>query len=120
MKRWLFAPFVAALSSIAGAADQGWPFDQPRNVAVITLKQIIQRKIPILRVTHDVDDHGWQFLNPSIETVTSNASVVSLEEIVKLDSSVLDVADLPVGWSARRKSVDEKWVREKLPAPPAK
>jgi len=118
IKHWLITSIAAASSFTAGAAEPAWPFDQPRNVAVITLKQITQRQVPILRITHDADDHGWQFLNPSIETSTSNASVVSLGQIVKLDPSVLDVANLPVGWVAWRTAVGEKWVREKIPVSP--
>ncbi len=39
-----------------------WPFADPENVAVITLKRILQGGSPILRVFHDEDDGGWQFL----------------------------------------------------------
>ena len=116
MKRWFLAPIMAAMFSGASAADQAWPFDQPRNTAVITLKQIVQHKVPILFVTHDPDDHGWQFLNPSVDTAPVNASVVGLEQIVRMDPSLLEIADLPVGWSASRGAVGGRWVRRKLPA----
>ncbi|MDD5058660.1 MAG: hypothetical protein PHQ60_12390 [Sideroxydans sp.] len=115
MKRWLVAPIVMSVSLFSGAAENNWPFDQPKNSAVITLKQIVVGKAQILRVTHDANDHGWQFLNPNIEVIESNASVVSLEQIVKLDPSILELANLPPGWSAWRTKVGEKWVKEKLP-----
>ena len=73
------------------------------------------RQVPILLVSHDEDDHGWQFLNGTIETSMANVSVVSLEQIVKSDPSVLEIADLPVGWRASRKAVGTKWIREKTP-----
>lgn len=38
-----------------------WPFDQPPDCAVISLRQIVDGTQPILHVTHDSDDHGWQF-----------------------------------------------------------
>ena len=40
-----------------------WPWDQPPNCAVVTLRAIVENGAPILHVTHDLDDHGWQFLD---------------------------------------------------------
>ena len=114
MTHWLIVPIIAAVSLLSGAAENNWPFDQPKNLAVITLKQIVVGKAPILRVTHDADDHGWQFMNPNIEVIESNAAVVSLEQITQLDPSILELANLQPGWSALRTKVGEKWVREKL------
>ena len=116
MRLWTLALVMAGIPFACGAAESAWPFDQPPNVAVITVKQIVHRQIPILRVTHDADDHGWQFLNPAVEPRAKNASIVSLEQIVNLDPSVVEIADLPIGWSDSRRAVGEKWVREKLPA----
>ena len=87
-----------------------WPFDQPPNCAVFTLRSIVFDGAPILSVFHDADDHGWQFLaggDPAIE----DAAVVSLEEIVQLDPSVLEVADLPPGGVAFRVTRDSAWQR---------
>ena len=39
-----------------------WPFDQRPDCAVISLREIVFESAPILHVTHDSDDHGWQFL----------------------------------------------------------
>ena len=39
-----------------------WPFESPRNLAVITLDRIMDGRNPILYVSHDEDDGGWQFL----------------------------------------------------------
>jgi len=115
MMRWLVASILMTVSLLTGAAENNWPFDQPKSLAVITLKQIVVGKVKILRVTHDANDHGWQFLNPNVEIIESNASVVSLGQIAKLDPSILELANLPPGWSAWRTKVGEKWVKEKLP-----
>jgi hypothetical protein len=90
-----------------------WPFDQPRDCAVFTTRQVLEREEPILHVTHDSDDHGWQFLGS--ETRPEDAKIILLEEAVELDPSVLQVADLPVGWHAWRASVEEPWIREIIP-----
>jgi hypothetical protein len=87
-----------------------WPFDQPRNCAVFTTRQVLEREEPILRVTDDTDDYGWQFLGSDARA--EDAKIISLAEAVELDPSVLQVADLPAGWQARRASLEEPWIRE--------
>lgn len=87
-----------------------WPFDQPPNCATITLKSIIFGGAPILHVSHDADDHGWQFLDGGNVEI-SNAAVVALAEIVELDPSVFAIADLPIGWCAKRVSKTDNWER---------
>ena len=91
-----------------------WPFDQPRNCAAITLRPIVFEGAPILHVTHDEDDHAWQFLGREDADV-SQAAVVSLAEVVELDPTVLDLANLPPGWHAWRKSKSSPWTRERRP-----
>jgi hypothetical protein len=39
-------------------ADVDWPFDQPRDCAVFTLRSIVFDGEPILYVSHDADDDG--------------------------------------------------------------
>jgi hypothetical protein len=87
-----------------------WPFDQPRNCAVFTIRQILDGSEPILHVTHDLDDDGWQFLGSSNANV-ADLKIVSFEEIVSTDASLYELADIPPGWQATRKSLHEPWVR---------
>ena len=93
-----------------------WPFNQPRNCAVITLRKIAVGDQPILHVTHDADDHGWQFLGWE-DARMEDASVVSFAYIVNVDPSIVQLADLPPGWHAWRRSVDEPWSRAPNPHP---
>jgi hypothetical protein len=79
-------------------------------LAVFTLKRIIRGESPILRVCHDEDDGGWQFLDGG-EVSTKDASLVSLRTITRIDPSVLELADLPLGWVAERVSPGEPWQR---------
>ena len=64
-----------------------WPWDQPPNCIVFTLREIIEDGGPILYVSHDLDDHGWQFLNLG-EFKTENAMLVALSSIVEIDPTV--------------------------------
>ena len=88
-----------------------WPFDQPPNCAVITVRAIANRDLPILHVSHDADDHGWQFLTGGA-LVVEEAVMVSLREILELDESIWELADLPPGWIAWRESSLSGWIRE--------
>jgi hypothetical protein len=78
-----------------------WPFDQPRNCATMTMRQVLEREEPILLVSHDADDHEWQFIGTS-DACVADGRIVCLEAIVELDPTVLEVADLPPGWQAVR------------------
>ena len=42
-----------------------------------------------------------------------DAKIVALREIVRRDLSILDLADLPIGWIATRKSQNDDWQRSK-------
>ena len=104
----------AAETRVLAMPERDWPFDQPRNAASITLRSIVFASAPILHVTHDEDDHGWQFLG--IEDAPENdACVVGLQEIVATDPSVLELADLPPGWHAWRSSRASPWQRAPNP-----
>lgn len=98
-------------------AQDDWPFDQPRNCATFTQRQIMAREKPILRISHDADDHGWQFLDGGVISM-QDAMLVSLTEIVELDPSMLAVADLDPGWTATRSTPHASWHREQNQSSP--
>ena len=92
-----------------------WPFDQPRHCATLTMRQVLDGSEPILLVSHDADDHGWQFIGRTDGNV-KDGRVVCLGEMVTRDPSVLQVADLPPGWQATRRSSKHPWERrQRLP-----
>jgi len=88
-----------------------WRFDQPKNCAAITVRQIIHENHPVLYVTHDADDHGWQFLTLDVPR-QEDGKVVALGEMIEMDPTLNDLADLPPGWHAWRKSPRDPWIRE--------
>lgn len=92
------------------AKREVWPFKESRNSATVTVRRVLNRKDPITLVSHDAD--GWQFLNTGDGEAPdfSDAAVVALEEIVRLDPSVIGFADMPVGWKAFRKSARDPWI----------
>jgi len=56
-----------------------WPFDDRPNVATISLRDIMERRAPILFVTHDNDDGIWQFLDGRDDPDPNDAVVLSLK-----------------------------------------
>ena len=92
-------------------AGPDWPFDQPANAAAITVRSILAGD-PILRVSHDADDDGWQFLDGR-EIDMAEAQLISMGHALELDPSLRAVADLPPGWIAWRDGSAGAWVRER-------
>lgn len=76
----------------------------------MTMRQVLDRSEPILLVAHNADDHSWQFIG-STDASVADGRVVGLEEIVRLDPTVVEVADLPPGWEAFRDGAGTTWMR---------
>ena len=91
--------------------DSDWPFDDPPNVAVFTTRQIISGEHLIDYVAHDDDDGAWQFLNRGVDFEMADAMLVGLSKMVKLDSSLGELWDLPYGWCAWREARGQPWHR---------
>lgn len=72
---------------------------------------------PILLVSHDAEDHGWQFIGGS-GMAMADAMIVALGEVVERDSTVLEVADLQPGWQAVRATAGGPWTRRESPPEP--
>ena len=104
------APPTGRVDSTDGPVSSEWPFDDAQNLAVITLDRIMSGSEPILIVSHDLDDGGWQFLDGA-DVSESDAIVVSLKEVAVHDPSVKELADLPLGWRAVRDTVGGPWHR---------
>ena len=87
-----------------------WPFDQPPNTATLTTTHVMQHGEAITHAYHDESDHGWQFFSAQA-TRTKDSMLVALAEIVALDPSVTEIADLPPGWYACREGIGAPWHR---------
>ncbi|OJW18953.1 MAG: hypothetical protein BGO49_18095 [Planctomycetales bacterium 71-10] len=85
-----------------------WPFEEPPDAEAITLDRILDGEAPVRLAARD--DDGWQFLDGE-HVFEEDGRVVLLGEIVQLDPTLLDLADLPVGWHARRPDLGSPWTR---------
>ena len=89
---------------------QDWPFASPPDETVITLTRILTGPSTVLLVTHDDDDDSWQFLDGG-HAFERDAVVVELGEMIALDPSLSQLADLPIGWYAWRSEESHDWKR---------
>jgi hypothetical protein len=92
-------------------SSNDWPFSDPPNMAVFIDKRIVEKSAWIYYVGHDADDGAWQFHGPDGFADEENAKVVSLKTVVQMDSSVKQLADLPLGWCAWRDAPEANWSR---------
>ena len=88
-----------------------WPFDQDRNVAAITTKHVLERRLPILTVIHYTDDHSWAFLCGTTE-MEEDGRVIRMDEALNMDPTLTEIADLPPGWIGWRQAVGSPWYRK--------
>ena len=118
MFSWLKSLFGGKKETVSDPVPAVWPFDQPKNCGAITMRQVLSGEEPILLVSHDADDHGWQFIG-STDANVPDGKVICLESAVRLDPSILLVADLPPGWQAVRNDRNEPWRRRPHPEEPS-
>lgn len=85
-----------------------WPFVDSENVAVFTMRQIVDGRQPILLVAHSAEDGGWQFLTGETPRM-ADALLVSLRSMYERDRSIGELAALPEGWEAWRGSREAAW-----------
>jgi hypothetical protein len=89
-----------------------WPFAVPPGGAALTTARVLDGH-PVLLVTHDRADGGWEFLCGTTDQAIAVRDV-EMSRIVDNDPSLRELADLPVGWRAWRASPGEPWQRGPL------
>lgn len=77
------------------------------NQVAITTKYVVHNNSTITNVYHDTDG-DWQFLGDEGVNET-DALLLSLGQIFKLDPTIKDVLNLKSGQSAHRHSMTDRW-----------
>jgi hypothetical protein len=92
-------------------------WDDKMDPAVITVEEILNRSRPVLLITHDegLGGHGCWHMLDGRDVAQRKAVAVPKELVVKIDPSILDAIDIPVGWHAHRFSPSEAWIKEPDP-----
>ena len=96
--------------------ESDWPFDDAPNDAVFTVRQIMDESAWIHYVSHDdaEGDGAWQFF-ASDPPEEEDGVLVTLSDVVELDDSLRQLADLPLGWCAWRDAPGAEWKCGELP-----
>ncbi|HEX6287581.1 MAG TPA: hypothetical protein VFZ66_00245 [Herpetosiphonaceae bacterium] len=86
-----------------------WTFTEPQATVAITSQRVIRDGAPILFATHAIEDGTWLFLDARLIDAEDEITV-ELGTLARHDPTILDLARLPLGWHARRRSVAEPWI----------
>jgi hypothetical protein len=79
---------------------------------VVTSSYITEDKLPVLEVSHEDDEEGgslWQFHCGNGDYSMDKMQLVRLSTMLSLDSSLVEVADLRCGRTAKRSAFGMKW-----------
>ena len=82
------------------------------NLTAFICSHVFENTKPILFVCHEGGD--WQFLCGGNHDVNELPKVVCIGHLLERDSTLNEVADLPVDWEAERTATGEQWVKIKL------
>ena len=96
---------LALFTSCSGSST--WVFDKPPSTLVVTQRLVIEKKTPILFVVHDKEG-DWQFLSSEPSRI-DQVFELPFEELVAIDSTVVQVARLERGWKAWRPDRQSPW-----------
>lgn len=79
------------------------------DTAIFTTKFIIEDHKKITFIIHDIEDSSWQFHSYYYFKDIEVARLITLEEIIQIDPSVLKIADMPEGFYATRNDQMSPW-----------
>ncbi|MFM9837493.1 MAG: DUF2199 domain-containing protein [Cyclobacteriaceae bacterium] len=89
-------------------------FKEAGNTTVYATIHVMKEGSAITLVSHELDG-DWQFMgDEALQDFKKVGMLVTLDEVIKTDRSVLELADLPIGYRAVRKKKKDKWEIEKI------
>lgn len=84
-------------------SDDAWPFEDAPNLACFTVRSIVNGTVPTLHASHDEDGVAWQMLTSDAADM-SQAMLVAIARLIERDRTLLELADMPLEWSASREN----------------
>ncbi|WP_297166512.1 hypothetical protein [uncultured Porphyromonas sp.] len=85
--------------------------EENKNKSAITTKYVVNNNSIIVSVFYD-EDGDWQFWGEE-EVSEEDAIVVSIQEMIDIDKSLVNLPDLKEGESAYRKNKESIWLIRK-------
>lgn len=83
-------------------------FEDDPSTTVFTTRQVMIGNSPIVYVVHD-EDGDWQFFGPEENIQDGDVMIISLQQVVRHDPTMLELADLPKGMAATKADGDATW-----------
>ena len=85
--------------------------EENKNKSAITTKYVVNNNSIIVSVFYD-EDGDWHFFGKE-EVSEEDAIVVSIQEMIDIDKSLVNLPDLKEGESAYRKNKESIWLIRK-------
>lgn len=85
-------------------------WDSLLDPVVITTELIATGKSSVLWVVHDEGHGGWQLYDSS-DLSNQRPLVLPKTEALRVDPTLWEITDLPVGWEAHRSQKGAEWKR---------
>jgi hypothetical protein len=95
-------------------AQSNFKFSEKESTACFSCDHVVNKERPILYVSHDAEDGSWQFLCGQDDYTEANGKIISLKNATEIDETINDLYEMPLGVSAKRESVNAKWIPFKL------
>ena len=90
-------------------------FEESGRTAVFTTSFVLNDGKDITTVYHYEEDGAWQFSSSDhVKNFEEVARIVSLDEIVKIDNTLLEISNLPEGFMAFRTNKTDNWQIKKI------
>lgn len=81
---------------------------------VLTTEFVLKQIMDITEVVHDKKDGKWIFYHESFFDKNPGFTILStLRQVIKIDSSVTELANMERGFTAYRKSKQYQWIIQK-------
>jgi hypothetical protein len=92
-------------------------WEDPVDIAALAVPEVVSGQKPVLLVIHDLGVGeglgGWVFLDCD-EISARKPEGIAKVDLLKMDPTLKEVTDLPVGWQAHREAPGKPWTRERL------
>jgi hypothetical protein len=109
--------FFRSLFGGPGATAKHAAWDDPVDIAALTLPEIVTGHKPVLVVVHDLGLGdglgGWLFLDGQ-DLAARKPTGIAKVDLLTMDPTLAEVTDLPVGWQASRDGPGKPWNRHQL------
>lgn len=90
-------------------------FQEDSSTSVFTTRQVMIGNSPIVYVVHD-EEGDWQFFGADENVQDTDVMIVSLQQVVQHDPTVLEIANLPKSTVATREDANAPWMKSSHPS----